>query len=219
MTQITREIAQKVLNTVDAGLTKGIGESIPGQMCVEAAVCFALGLPHGDEPDCVAPSLRTLKIRLNDLGWSCNQARAKGLRELALLQLGSKKNLDEVEFVKRVAMLVVNKYLPPILRKVNLEVEADACGQAANLADTCTAAYAAAYAAYAAAAKGLTIATCRAAAAAASDAVAAASADAAAAAAAASAAAYDTAAAAAAADTASSAASAGCCCCFFCFCF
>ena len=43
MTQITREIAQKVLNTVDAGLTKGIGESIPGQMCVEAAVCFALG--------------------------------------------------------------------------------------------------------------------------------------------------------------------------------
>ena len=143
MTQITREIAQKVLNTVDAGLTKGIGESIPGQMCVEAAVCFALGLPHGDEPDCVAPSLRALKIRLNDLDWSCNQARAKGLRELALLQLGSKENLDEVEFVKRVAMLVVNKYLPPILRKVNLEVEADACEQAANLADTCTAASAA----------------------------------------------------------------------------
>ena len=150
MTQITREIAQKVLNTVDAGLTKGIGKSIPGQMCVEAAVCFALGLPHGDEPDCVAPSLRALKIRLNDLDWSCNQARAKGLRELALLQLGSKENLDEVEFVKRVAMLVVNKYLPPILRKVNLEVEADACEQAANLADTCTAA-SAAYAAAASA--------------------------------------------------------------------
>ena len=49
MTQITREIAQKVLNTVDAGLTKGIGKSIPGQMCVEAAVCFALGLPPADK--------------------------------------------------------------------------------------------------------------------------------------------------------------------------
>ena len=124
-------------------------------MCVEAAVCFALGLPHGDKPDCVAPSLRALKIRLNDLDWSCNQARAKGLRELALLQLGSKENLDEVEFVKRVAMLVVNKYLPPILRKVNLEVEADACEQAANLADTCTAAVCCCcccYAAYASAA-------------------------------------------------------------------
>ena len=77
MTAITREVAQKVLDTVNAGLVAGIGKPIPGQMCVEAAVCFALGLPHGDNPDCVAPSFRALKIGLNDLSWSSNQARTR----------------------------------------------------------------------------------------------------------------------------------------------
>ena len=133
MTEVTREVAQKVLDTVNPGLVSGIGKPIPGQMCVEAAVCFALGLPHGDEPDCVAPSLRTFKIGLNDLNWSSNQARTDGLQELALLQLGSKGNLDEVEFIRRVVMLVINKYLPPILRKINLNEEADACEKADNL--------------------------------------------------------------------------------------
>lgn len=50
--EITREIAVKVLETVDAGLVKGMGSPIPGSMCVEAAVCFAMGLPHSDEPGC-----------------------------------------------------------------------------------------------------------------------------------------------------------------------
>lgn len=52
--EITREIASKVLEVVDAGLVKGLGQPLPGQMCVEAAVCFAMGLPHSDEPTCVA---------------------------------------------------------------------------------------------------------------------------------------------------------------------
>src|SRR5690242_2169860 len=96
--EITREIAAKVLATVDAGLVNGVGKPVPGQMCVEAAVCFALGLPHGDEPPCVAPALRSLKIRLNDSAWSSAQARATGLRRLALAQLGSAGALDEEEF-------------------------------------------------------------------------------------------------------------------------
>ena len=37
--EITREIAIKVRDTVDAGLVKGVGIQVPGQMCVEAAVC------------------------------------------------------------------------------------------------------------------------------------------------------------------------------------
>ena len=82
-TEITQAVAAKVLNVVDKGLTMGLGEREPGQFCVEAAVCYALGLPHGDNPDCVAPTLRALKIRLNDASWSSNQARAKGLRRLA----------------------------------------------------------------------------------------------------------------------------------------
>src|SRR5690349_19890033 len=102
MNRINLEVARKVLTVVDAGLVHGVGKPIPGQMCVEAAVCFALDLPHGDDPKCVAPSLRHLKIRLNDSNWSSNEARAKGLRRLALIQLGSAGVLDEQEFARRV---------------------------------------------------------------------------------------------------------------------
>src|SRR5258708_5760559 len=93
------EDAKKVLEVVDAGLSSGIGKSKPGSMCVEAAVCFALGLPHGDDPGCVSLALRELKIRLNDNPWSSNEERAKGLRRLAVAQLGSKGELDEIEFI------------------------------------------------------------------------------------------------------------------------
>jgi hypothetical protein len=114
--QITREVAAKVLATVDAGLCKGVGKPVPGQMCVEAAVCYALGLPHSDDPQCVSPALRRLKINLNDKDWSSNEARSKGLRRLALAQLGSKDALDEKEFAKRVAELSIRKMVPVGLR-------------------------------------------------------------------------------------------------------
>lgn len=56
-TVIDISIAKKVLEVVDAGLSSGVGNPIPGQMCVEAAVCYALGLPHGDDPACVSRAL------------------------------------------------------------------------------------------------------------------------------------------------------------------
>ena len=68
--KITRAVARKVLQVVDAGLVSGVGKPKPGEMCVEAAVCLALGLPHGDDPQCVSRALRSLKIRLNDSRWS-----------------------------------------------------------------------------------------------------------------------------------------------------
>lgn len=64
--KITLDQARKVLSVVDAGLCHGKGSPIPGQMCVEAAVCYALGEPHGDEPTCVAESVRNFKIGIND---------------------------------------------------------------------------------------------------------------------------------------------------------
>src|SRR5689334_18036278 len=97
-TEITETVARKVLTVVDAGLSAGVGVAEPGKMCVEAAVCFALGLPHGDDPDCVSRAVRSLKIRLNDSNWSSNEARAKGLRRLALIQLGSRDAIDDKEF-------------------------------------------------------------------------------------------------------------------------
>ncbi len=44
MTQIfTTDTARRVLEVMDAGLIKGVGEPEPGKMCVEAAMCYALG--------------------------------------------------------------------------------------------------------------------------------------------------------------------------------
>src|ERR1700722_1166599 len=114
--EITREVAAKVLSVVDAGLVRGVGVAVPGKMCVEAAVCYALGLPHGDDPKCVAPALRSFKIRLNDSNWSSDKARANGLRRLALVQLGSVGYLDEKEFVRRVVDLAIRKAVPSALR-------------------------------------------------------------------------------------------------------
>jgi hypothetical protein len=134
---ITREIAQKVLTLVEAGLSVGVGGSEPGQMCVEAVVCRALGLPHGDDPGCVAEWLRCLMIQLNDSTWSSRQARARGLRRAALAQLGSKGVLNESEFAVRV-MRVALARVPAAFRaaaslhnnerhRLELNSVADAC--------------------------------------------------------------------------------------------
>jgi hypothetical protein len=76
----------------------------------------ALGLPHGDDPGCVAPALRSLKLRLNNSAWSSNQARAKGLRRLAVAQLGSKDHLDEKEFARRLVDHAIRRSAPQALR-------------------------------------------------------------------------------------------------------
>ena len=171
--ELTREIARKVLQTVDAGLVKGLGNPVPGQMCIEAAVCYALGMPHGDDPKCIGRAVRSYKIRLNDSRWSSDAARAKGMRRVAIAQLGSDQ-IDQNEFCKEVALQGVRQILPIALRAVakmipdhaaTLEASAIACeavgefaqaqsvAAAANKAARNAAAYAAAdEAAYAAAA-------------------------------------------------------------------
>jgi len=118
MNEIDEGIARRVLAVVDAGLVRGVGEPIPGQMCAAAAVCYALGLPHGDEPTCVSSAVRRLTIRLNDARWSSPQARARGLRRLAIAALGSRGVLDEIEFGSRVARLAIQTCVPTALRAV-----------------------------------------------------------------------------------------------------
>jgi hypothetical protein len=160
--EITETIARKVVAVVDAGLVNGKGRPIPGQMCVEAAVCFAMGLPHGDNPSCVSPALRRLKIGLNDRAWSSDQARAKGLRRLAVAQLGSAGVLDDRAFMRRVAEMTIRKAVPIGLRaaaKMNPKhaEKLDACAvrcETEGTRESCdearAVARAAAYAAYAA---------------------------------------------------------------------
>jgi hypothetical protein len=113
---IDRALASRVLEVVDAGLISGKGVPEPGKMCVEAAVCFAMGLPHSDQPACVSPVLRKLKISLNDRAWSSNAARAVGLRRLAIAQLGSVSALDEKAFLGHVVEMTIKKIVPRAMR-------------------------------------------------------------------------------------------------------
>ena len=131
--EITRELAYKVLQTVDAGLVSGIGVPEPGRMCVEAAVNYAMGLPHGDNPSCVGSAVRAFKIALNDAPWSSPQARAKGMRKLAIAQLGSGR-IDQVDFANRLVQEAL---------RVTVPYAESAAEYAAKCAARCAAKYAA----------------------------------------------------------------------------
>ncbi len=112
---LTAEVASKVLGLVDHGLVSGLGRQVPGQMCVEAAVCCALGLPHGDNPPCVGSAVREYKIKLNDANWSSKAARAKGMRRVAIAQLSSNV-IDQRVFADYVIVHGVKRVLPIALR-------------------------------------------------------------------------------------------------------
>ena len=135
---ITKENIDKLNALLDHGLVEGLGVPVPGKMCVEAAVCAALGLPHGDDPGCVIGSLRRIKIRLNDCEvWDSKQSRAEGLRRLAIAQIGTLGAINENKFMCRVETLMIRAVLPIALRaaaeKIGgehaqaLRIEADKC--------------------------------------------------------------------------------------------
>jgi hypothetical protein len=112
---VSESLARKVLETVDAGLSHGLGEPVPGKMCVEAAVCYAMGLPHSDRPTCVGEAVRRFKIRLNDSSWSSRTARANGMRKLAIAQLGS-NSINQRAFARIVTEQTIRQIIPIALR-------------------------------------------------------------------------------------------------------
>lgn len=105
--EVGQALAERVLYMVDGGLVCGIGDPFRGQMCVEAAICYAMGEEHDDNPSCVHPIVRNTKIDLNDLLWSSNKARAKGMRRIAVAQLGS-KDIDGKLFLSTLGELLFN---------------------------------------------------------------------------------------------------------------
>ena len=117
MIEPTIDHAKKVIETVKCGLTSGLGSPEPGKMCVEAAVCYAFGLPHSDKPPCVGSAVRRAKIDLNDSLWSSDQARAKGMIRIAVAQLGSIE-IDQGEFVRILRELIIKRIVPKYLRKI-----------------------------------------------------------------------------------------------------
>lgn len=104
--RITEAIAKKVLKTVDAGLTSGMGVPEPGKMCVEAAVAYAMGEDHNDQPKCVATWLANEKISMNDHYWDSDDDRAAGLRRVAIAQLGSAEKLGKAASYKKFQKLL-----------------------------------------------------------------------------------------------------------------
>ena len=148
---VTKELAENVLCVVDVGLVKGLGKPVPGQMCVEAAVNYAMGAPHGDTPSCVGRAVRSFKIRLNDSSkWPSDAARAEGMRRLAVAQLGSDA-LNQIEFAEKLAFKTITVLLAKLFDERRKPRLADACRKAKDLKEARAAAVAAAVAAAAAA--------------------------------------------------------------------
>ena len=161
---ITKTFVKKVNTLLDTyGICAGLGKPIPGEMCIEALICYAKGAEHSDTPTCVHHVIRTLVISLNDANWSSNQARAQGLKRLAIAQLGTVDNFDSELFSKRVALHAVSVLTPIALRvaakihpeekhKNELEKHADILSKIVSLDNAADAARAAVWAAWAAAA-------------------------------------------------------------------
>lgn len=112
------------------GLCQGIGHQ-GEQVCVEAAICEAMGLPHNDDPPCVAKEVRAYKIGLNDCSWSSPAARAAGLRDLAIAQLGTESSLNYGDFTWRMQQKTIRVILPRYFRELLVDLEhlaaADVC--------------------------------------------------------------------------------------------
>ena len=165
-----QEVASRLREIIPQGLVGGVGRGEPGSLCVEAAISFAMGEPHGDKPSCVAAADRDFAIRINDAAWSSKAARAEALLPLALAQLGT-AGTDREAWVRRVVEGTIRRVVPLALRhaaravpshaerleaaaaRCEVEGTKDAAKAAVRASETTTdgPAAAAAYAAYAAA--------------------------------------------------------------------
>lgn len=70
-----------------------------------------------DEPKCVTADLRALKISLNDRGWSSMRARAKGLHDLGLAQVGSRGVITNKQFNKAFLEEAKVKLIPMLIKR------------------------------------------------------------------------------------------------------
>ena len=131
MFEVTSELVGRIEEILGRGLCHGQGDPSK-QMCVEAAVCYAMGLPHGDNPPCVGEAVRFFKMSLNDSTWSSDLARANGMRKIAIAQLGS-NTLDQVEFARIISEKTIRILIPTLFREVFKDKEA--CLRAADLCE------------------------------------------------------------------------------------
>jgi len=118
---INQELANKINCLLDKGVTCGFSKDPkPGEMCLEQVVSYALGEDITDEPSCVGYEVRWFVTRLNDRNWSSPSARAEGMRDLAIAQLGS-NSLDQKEFLEKLSFAVFTKIFPAMFRELGEE--------------------------------------------------------------------------------------------------
>ena len=144
------KVVEKLIEIIPQGLVEDLGVPVAGRMCVEAAVCYALGLDHSDNPPCVGAAVRNFKIKLNDSAWSSKEARAEGMLKIAVAQLGS-NSLDQQEFAQRLTMKIVNRLLPEVYSEVLPDYQTEYLKTATTIEEAKEAADAAASDAYTAA--------------------------------------------------------------------
>ncbi len=145
---------QKLTEIINQGLVSGLGEAEPGKLCVEAAICLALGEPHSDKPSCVHMADRRLGMKINDSFKGTDAERAELLLPIALASLGT-AGKDRAQWVKYIVEHTIRRVVPIALRKAGLTYQADRCeregtkesADAANAAANAAAANAAANAA------------------------------------------------------------------------
>jgi len=116
---LDKVLVNKLIGVVRKGLSCGLGEAKPGKMCVEAAVCYAYGLPHNDNPPCVGNAVRAFKIQLNDSTWTSPKARAKGMIELSIAQLNS-NTIDQKVFSEELMLAAIRTRGAEIAKKYDL---------------------------------------------------------------------------------------------------
>lgn len=124
--KVGKSLACKVVELCGFGLTEGIGDPFPGRMCIEAAVAFASGEGHNDEPRCVDDDVRNDKVALNDYaGWPSNKARGEGLTRVGVAQLGSNR-LAHGAYRKEFRLVVCEYVAPLVVAKEARECKGDA---------------------------------------------------------------------------------------------
>ena len=116
---INAQLCSKILDVVDKGLTKEFRTQKPGRMCIEAAVCYAMNHEYPHEPLCVGRTVRKFIIMLNKSRWSSDTKRAKGLRKLAIAQLGSSA-IDQLKFAEYVVIQTIKRILPIIVKDTKI---------------------------------------------------------------------------------------------------
>ena len=115
--EINEALARKVLDVVDAGLVKGMGVPEPGKMCVEAAVNYAMGAPHGDQPTCVAAdptraNAESAKAAASAAPASANAASASAASASAAYAAADALDTSLATFCEAVVQILIDMNAP-----------------------------------------------------------------------------------------------------------